>query len=158
MGSQFRYDVVASSSDANYTKVHGAQFSLSTASSSDANYTKIHGAQFSLSTVGNMCKWAATHQSQDAYNLTKCVQSFEYALSKNQQFRGHNLCWGNDNPKWLTEKNWTQTELQTILEDHVTHVMKGLESHGDVYAWVRNSLSLSSVALSYLHTHKTFRT
>ena len=118
IGSQFRYDVVFQSDV-------------------DTNYTKVHGNQFSLSTVGNQCKWAATHQSRNSYNLTRCIQSFEYAKQKHQEFRGHNLCWGNNNPEWLLDGNWTQTDLQTILEDHVSSVMKGLESHGDVYAWVR---------------------
>jgi len=121
---------------------------------SDANYTKVHGREFSLSTAGNACKWAATHPSRDEYSLSKCVSSFQYAQSKSQQFRGHNLCWGNNNPQWLLDGNFSENELKSILEDHVTSVMKGLEKHGDVYAWdVVNEACVSNEL--YLASEKT---
>ena len=105
----------------------------------DPEYGKVHTAQYSLSTVGNECKWSATHPQQEEYTLGECVGSFAYARGAKQEFRGHNLCWGNNNPAWLTKKGaFTPTQLRSILHDHVTHVMQGVRNasnHTSPLAW-----------------------
>ena len=34
------------------------------------------------------------------------------------------VCWGNSNPQWLLNGNWTPAQLQQILQDHITTVMQ----------------------------------
>jgi GH35 family endo-1,4-beta-xylanase len=75
-----------------------------------------------------MCKWQATHgTSRNEYSLDNCISSIKYAQSVNQKFRGHNLCWGNSNPKWLLDGNYNHSEAITILQEHVTTVMQGIK-------------------------------
>jgi endo-1,4-beta-xylanase len=114
----------------------GSQFKLDSITS-DAAYKTEHAQQYGLSTVGNQCKWSATHKKQDVYTLENCVASFKYAQSANQQFRGHNLCWGNDNPTWLTDGNWSGADLSMILQKHVKAVMQGVNQKGgaQVLGW-----------------------
>jgi len=95
----------------------------------DVQYRNMHAHEYSLSTVGNMCKWAATHPEQHLFTLQDCNSAYAYARQSGQQFRGHNLCWGSDNPTWLTSKQnkWTQQELLSLLAEHVTRVMQGVK-------------------------------
>lgn len=137
VGSQFKYEEITNTSD--------------------PTYKTLHAQQFSLSTVGNQCKWAATHPKRDEFTLDNCVKSLQYASSSDQVFRGHNLgtssfvhtssrsftltslcsfsAWGNNNPTWLTDGNWTTPELKTLLRHHISRVMKGVGDYGSVYAW-----------------------
>jgi len=115
----------------------GSQFKLSAIQNiSDPEYRTKHESQYSLSTVGNMCKWQATHPQQGLFDLSRCIASFNYSLTANQQFRGHNLCWGNNNPSWLLNGSFKKDELQTILQHHINTVMKGVVSAGkSPFAW-----------------------
>jgi endo-1,4-beta-xylanase len=116
MGSQFKHDMILQ----------------------DSVYKATHSAQYGLSTVGNACKWQATHPQQGTYSLTKCEESYAYAITANQLFRGHNLCWGNDNPKWLLDGNFTADELRSILTEHITTTMRSIKEAGggkSPYAW-----------------------
>jgi endo-1,4-beta-xylanase len=96
MGSQFKHDLVIGD---------------------DAvpEYISVHSEQYEVSTVGNDCKWAATHPYQYHFTLDKCLDSFAYAQSATQHFRGHNLCWGNNNPKWLLDGGFSADELSALL-------------------------------------------
>ena len=101
----------------------GAQIS----DSSMPRYRRTHSEQYSLSTVGNGCKWQATHRSSIGLNLTSCVAAKRYADSVGQKFRGHNLCWGNDNPEWLLDAGrQNPAQLQVILQEHIKGVMQGV--------------------------------
>eukprot|EP00937_MAST-01D_sp_MAST-1D-sp2_P004922 g4922.t1 len=115
MGSQFKYDSI---------------FNSSIAPGATNEYRDVHSKQYGLSTVGNDCKWAAMHPARDTYTLEKCQQSIGYALGAGQAFRGHNLCWGNNNPSWLealaASPNTSASELRAVLTGHVTTVMRGV--------------------------------
>ena len=116
----------------------GSQFKLSSIENRTfAGYRAIHSKQFSLSTVGNQCKWTATHPHQEEYNLTNCIKSFNYAHGAGQMFRGHNLCWGKDNPDWLQSGNWTREQLRNLLQDHIKTVIAGVKTSGGArpFAW-----------------------
>jgi endo-1,4-beta-xylanase len=134
----------------------GSQFKGATIQT-DAAYRQKHSREFSLSTVGNMCKWHSTHPSKETFDLEPCVtrspslylwaagahcllthrietrlrrcnEAFAYARSAGQQFRGHNLCWGNDNPSWLENGKFTAAQLESLLRTHITHVMRGVKA------------------------------
>jgi endo-1,4-beta-xylanase len=107
----------------------GSQFKLA-GIQSDHPYKTEHTQQYGISTVGNECKWQATHPQKDTYTLDNCVAAFKYAQSAKQAFRGHNLCWGNDNPKWLQNGTWTSAEMADQLQKHVTAVMQGVVKEG----------------------------
>lgn len=104
----------------------GAQFKGALIDS-DPNYTALHTEQYSLSTVGNQCKWTATEATEGEFNLTACNAAFGYARRAKQAFRGHNLCWGNNNPQWLLQKTGA-AELRGALRAHVTAVMQGVKA------------------------------
>lgn len=110
MGSQFRHDLIDPNS-----------------ASYDAEYTNRHSSEYAASVVGNACKWAATEGTRGSITLDDCVQGFGHALMSGQQFRGHNLCWGNNNPDWLNAIT-SATDLQAALEAHIKAVMQGVRA------------------------------
>ena len=99
-------------------------------------YKSKHAEQYALSTVGNQCKWASTHPERSTFTLQNCIDALKYAHGANQKFRGHNLCWGNNNPEWLLNGKWTQEELRELLENHISTVMKGVNVDGNVRPFV----------------------
>ena len=114
----------------------GSEFNLN--HKDDATYEDIFGAEYAIGTAENACKWGAIRPSQDEYNLQPCIDHFKFALENTQEFRGHNLCWGQWNPKWLDDFSGSSEELDSILKDHITTVMQGVRKGADnakILAW-----------------------
>jgi len=101
--------------------------------SSDANYSLILGQQYSIVTPENEMKWAATEPSRGTFTYSQGDTIVTYARRANQQVRGHNLCWGQYNPSWLTNGGFSGATLQTILQNHINNVMA--HYRGQLYCW-----------------------
>jgi len=86
-------------------------------------YNQVVNSEYNLITAENACKWASTHPSKDAYDFTQCDFIAQVAANASAAFRGHNLCWGEGNPGWLTGGSWSQNDLTNILRSHVTTVV-----------------------------------
>lgn len=113
MGSQHKYDLVFDKSE--------------------PRYAETLFQQYSITTVGNECKWGAIQRKRGVLDFSKCEASIQLAIHHNTSFRGHNLCWGNHNPSWLLNGNFTPVELSSLLEDYVTQVVKHFGTR--VYCW-----------------------
>jgi len=87
----------------------------------DATYKSLLSAQYSLQTSENDCKWAATQPAQNQFSWTGCdaASDFAYTNSSKAVFRGHNLCWGQYNPSWLLNGNFSADQLKSILQNHI---------------------------------------
>eukprot|EP01123_Difflugia_compressa_P002242 TRINITY_DN1294_c0_g1_i1.p1 TRINITY_DN1294_c0_g1~~TRINITY_DN1294_c0_g1_i1.p1 ORF type:complete len:352 (-),score=61.83 TRINITY_DN1294_c0_g1_i1:123-1178(-) len=100
---------------------------------SDSTYTTTLGQQYNLITAEYECKWSATELSRGQFDFSLCDAVYNYAKQNNQTFRGHNLCWGIYNPTWLTNGGFSPAEKRSILQNHITTVVK---RYGDsVYGW-----------------------
>ena len=108
---------------------------------SDSDYASVLGKQYDLITAENACKWSATEPSKNSFDFKECDYMYNYSLSKNQTFRGHNLCWGQYNPTWLEDGNFSANEKKEILENHITTVIEhyidfdGNDDSKPVYCW-----------------------
>lgn len=56
----------------------------------DEQFGQVLGVEYSLMTAGNACKWQATEPHYNVYNFTQCDYCYNFAVSKNMTFRGHN--------------------------------------------------------------------
>ena len=88
----------------------------------DAAYAKKLAEQYSLVTAENGCKWDDIHPGQHTYNFAHCDVVHNFAHANSMKFRGHNLCWGNQNPSWLTNGQFSRDQMQEILENHTQTV------------------------------------
>jgi endo-1,4-beta-xylanase len=102
---------------------------------SDAPYVSILSSEFSSITPGNSMKWDATEPQRGQFNFSGGDAIVELAQRNGQQVRGHTLVWHSQLPGWVSNGNFSATELRSILQNHVTTVAshyKGKVAHWDV--------------------------
>lgn len=90
----------------------------------EPTYNQILNQEYSVITAENACKWAAIRPNQNTFSFTQCDTIANAAESASAAFRGHNLCWGQYNPGWLTSQSWTQAQLTQVLQNHITTVIQ----------------------------------
>jgi endo-1,4-beta-xylanase len=72
--------------------------------------------------------------SQGTFDFSDCDAVASNMLhTANGTFRGHNFVWGQYNPSWLTQGNFTPSELKAIMETHISMVAKRYA--GSFYCW-----------------------
>jgi len=100
---------------------------------SQNQYSSLLGGQYNLITAENECKWTATEPNRAQFSYDQCDRVLQFARTNSQTFRGHNLCWGEYNPGWLTNGQFTPDTKRSILENHIRNVM----SHygNNAYCW-----------------------
>lgn len=99
---------------------------------SDPSYKAVALKEYDLVTAENACKWNGIQHQQGKFDFSGCDFIRDFALRDAKGvFRGHNLCWGNYNPSWLTSLN--ATAKKAALIDHIQQVA----SHygADAFAW-----------------------
>jgi len=104
---------------------------------SETAYTATLASEYSVLEPENDMKWATIHPnppaSPDEYNFVPGDGLVAFAQAHQMKVRGHNLCWYAYNPSWLTNGNYTASQLSQILQDHITTVVSHYK--GQVYAW-----------------------
>jgi endo-1,4-beta-xylanase len=90
----------------------------------DTKYGPTLNQQYNLQTAENECKWDATEPNENSYSWTQCDYASDFARNSTSAFRGHNLCWGQQNPGWLTSGQWSVSQLETFLKDHITQCIQ----------------------------------
>ena len=104
----------------------------------DERYDENFKREYAIATAESDCKWGVIRPSQGVFNLDRCVDHFKYAIDNGMQFRGHNLCWTNYNPNWLKWFKGSASELDKVLEEHITKVMQGVREKAGghkILAW-----------------------
>ncbi|MGR3870377.1 endo-1,4-beta-xylanase [Streptomyces graminifolii] len=104
-----------------------------TGSKLNGTYGDIAGGQFSSLTPGNAMKWGTVEPTQGSFNWSEADQIVAFAQAHNQQVRGHTLVWHNQNPSWLTNGTWTQAQLSSLLQNHISTEVGRYK--GEITAW-----------------------
>ncbi|MFE4054725.1 endo-1,4-beta-xylanase [Streptomyces sp. NPDC059096] len=91
-----------------------------TASKLTGTYGSITGAQFNSITPGNEMKWGSVEPTRNTFNWGGADQVVNFAAANGQKVRGHTLVWHSQMPNWLANGTFGDTELRTIMTDHVT--------------------------------------
>lgn len=98
-------------------------------------YASVLAAQYDLVTAENACKWSPTEPQRDQYDLTQCQYILANAKANGAVMRGHNLCWGNYNPAWLTNGHFDAETLQQLLNEHISKVGGAFANDASVVCW-----------------------
>jgi len=92
--------------------------------SQDSTYNSVLNSEYSLVTPkmnASGVKYVQTKQLLISHNVT----TFRHNRRALELFfRGHNLCWGEGNPGWLTGGRFSPQQLTQILQTHVDTVVK----------------------------------
>lgn len=103
----------------------------------DPQYRHIAATEFSSATAENVMKWETLEPVRGQYNWRPAEEFMRFAAENNQQVRGHVLVWHNQLPGWLTkgvaDGSISNTELRTILQNHITTVVNHFK--GRIWQW-----------------------
>jgi uncharacterized protein (TIGR03437 family) len=97
-------------------------------------YAAALSAQYSMLEPENAMKWGVIHPAQGTYNFGPADKLVAFGQAHGMKVRGHNLCWAQFNPVWLTNlAKVSPSALATALHDHITTVVSHYK--GQVFAW-----------------------
>lgn len=101
--------------------------------SEDSTYREQLARQFNLLVPENAMKFKSLHPEFDRYNFTNADAMVEFAEAHQMEVHAHALLWHQSLPDWLTEGDWSQAELKTILRQHIETVVS--HYRGRVLTW-----------------------
>jgi endo-1,4-beta-xylanase len=100
---------------------------------SEAAYATTLAREFNMVEPEDALKWEVVHPQPNSFDFSQADQILEFATRHGMKVRGHTLVWHRQNPKWLTEGNFSSTELARILEEHIKTVVG--HYRGRIFAW-----------------------
>jgi endo-1,4-beta-xylanase len=100
---------------------------------SEAAYASTLVREFNMLEPEDALKWEVVHPERQSFDFSQADQIVDFATRHGMKVRGHTLVWHRQNPKWLTEGNYTSGELAEILEKHIKTVVG--HCRGKIFAW-----------------------
>jgi endo-1,4-beta-xylanase len=100
---------------------------------SEAAYASTLAREFNMVEPEDALKWEVVHPEPPSYDFSQADQIMDFAIRHGMKVRGHTLVWHQQNPKWLTEGNYTSSELAQILEKHIKTVVG--HYRGKIFVW-----------------------
>jgi len=102
------------------------------------DYTSLLSTQYNMLEPGNAMKWWVTQPaSATTFNFGPGDTLVQFAQQNGMRVRGHNLCWHQDNPLWLTTYAALSTtkpaDMAAVFKNHIATEMAHYA--GQVFAW-----------------------
>lgn len=103
----------------------------------DPKYAEMVSRYFSVVTPENEMKFDWTEPRRNVFNFDESDEIVEFARAHQIKVRGHNLAWHKSIPTWVTRKNRSPKELESILKNHIFKVVHHFAKKypGQVVAW-----------------------
>jgi len=96
-------------------------------------YRAVIDSQFSSITAENVLKWAGVHPAENTFDFSKGDALIDYAIAHHKRFHGHNLCWYQYNPKWLSSFNGDSAAWEKLFKTHIQTVVSHYK--GKITSW-----------------------
>jgi endo-1,4-beta-xylanase len=100
---------------------------------SEPAYAATLAREFSMLEPEDALKWETLRPDPQTFDFHQADQLIDFAVRHNMKVRGHTLVWHRQNPKWLTEGNYTPAQLSRLLETHIKTVVGHYK--GKIFAW-----------------------
>src|ERR1700690_2727744 len=100
---------------------------------SEAAYASTLAREFNMVEPEDALKWEVVHPERERFDFSPGDRVVDFGTRHDIKVRGHTLVWHRQNPKWLTEGNYTSDELAEILEQHIKTVVG--HYRGKIFAW-----------------------
>jgi endo-1,4-beta-xylanase len=100
---------------------------------SEQAYASTLAREFTMVEPEDALKWEVVHHEPQSFDFSQGDQVVDFAAHHGMKIRGHTLVWHQQNPKWLTEGEYTPVELAQILENHIKTVVG--HYRGKIFAW-----------------------
>jgi endo-1,4-beta-xylanase len=95
-------------------------------------YTRLVAAQANMLVAENSMKWGALRPTPDRFDFTQGDRLLRFAEIKGQRVRGHNLCWHQGIPAWVTGTA-SKDNARQILTHHIQVVAD--HYRGQLHSW-----------------------
>ncbi len=102
---------------------------------SDPEYRTRLAQNFNMVTPENAMKFQFIHPGPNTYAFSDADAIVRFAMANHMKVHAHTLVWGESNPRWLTEGNYTNEQLRNIIHEHIKTVaghFKGKVTEWDV--------------------------
>src|SRR5215831_15650955 len=99
----------------------------------DPTYAATLAREYSMIEPEVEMLWNAIHPVQSRYDFTDADNLVNYAQQNGIPLRADHLVWHSALPPWLTGGNFTATQLNQILHDHIMTVAGRYA--GKVWSW-----------------------
>ncbi|MFI0778082.1 endo-1,4-beta-xylanase [Streptomyces sp. NPDC021212] len=86
----------------------------------DGTYANIAKSEFSSVTAENAMKWGSVEPNRGQFNWAPADRLVSFAQANSQKVYGHTLVWHSQMPGWLENGSFSNTELRTLMTNHVT--------------------------------------
>ncbi|WP_238419290.1 endo-1,4-beta-xylanase [Streptomyces taklimakanensis] len=100
---------------------------------SNGTYSTIASTEFDSVTAENVMKWESVEPQRGQYNWAGGDRLVRFAQQNDQLVYGHTLVWHSQMPDWLENGSFSNSELRTIMTNHVTTQVG--RYRGDVQRW-----------------------
>ncbi|MBY8876381.1 endo-1,4-beta-xylanase [Actinacidiphila acidipaludis] len=99
----------------------------------EAPYTQKVATEFDSVTPENVMKWDTVEPARGTFVFTQADRLVDFAQAHGQLVRGHNLVWHSQLPSWVTDGDFSATELRDILHRHITAEVTHFK--GRIWQW-----------------------
>jgi endo-1,4-beta-xylanase len=103
-----------------------------TAGNSTDPYTRLVAEQANILVPENSMKWGALRPTADRFDFTQGDRLLRFAGIEGQRVRGHNLCWHQSVPAWVTHTA-SKDNARAILTHHIQVV--AVHYRGKLHSW-----------------------
>lgn len=100
---------------------------------SEAAYAATLAREYNLVEPEDALKWEVLRPQRDSFDFSDADRIVSFAKLHGMKIRGHTLVWTHQNPPWLVNGKFSDTELRSILHEHISKVMG--HYRGQVFAW-----------------------
>ena len=99
----------------------------------NATYLRIIETEFNSITSENALKWSGLRPAENKFDFSKGNVLVDFALRYNKRFHGHNLCWYQHNPNWLSNFTGDSAEWESLFKTHIQTVVN--HYRGKITSW-----------------------
>jgi endo-1,4-beta-xylanase len=99
----------------------------------EGTYSQALAREFNIIVPENAMKFGPLRPSRTQFSFADADAIVDFAGAHDMKVRGHSLVWHNQNPQWLTNGNFSRSEISQILKEHIQTVVT--RYRGRIYAW-----------------------
>ena len=100
---------------------------------SEAAYAETLAREFDMVEPEDALKWWVVRKDPGIFDFREGDQIVSFAQAHGMKVRGHCLVWDHHNPAWIDEGHFKPEQLSSLLQQHISTVMKHYA--GQVFAW-----------------------
>ena len=133
---------------------------------SESAYAAALAREYNLVEPEDALKWEVLRPQRDSFDFSDADRIVSFARLHGMKIRGHTLVWTHQNPPWLVNGKFSDTELRALLHEHINKVMG--HYRGQIFAWdvvneaidetgdLRNSLWYDQPGIGYAGQGTTY--